>query len=535
MRGNFENTGRIAWFILRRERVMSAIWIIGLWLFAAGLAPAMSVMFDDTARMAYVETINNPAMIAIMGPVYGVDNFTAGAMYSNAMLLWVIIAVAVMNIFLVIRHTRADEEKGRVEVVRSLPTGRLANLHAVVITAIAVNTILALLIGFGIAAMGIESMDFAGSMLYGTTIGISGLFFAAVAALFAQLSSSSRGALGLSLVTLGIIYIMRAAGDISSEVLSLASPMGLVLRAQIYVGNYWWPVFIMFCETLAVAAVAYALNAVRDMGQGFIPVKPGRREASPILRSPFGLAFHLSRNTLALWIIGVFVLGASYGAILGDIDNFVANSDFYSQFIGSNPNYTTAQMFVSMVSFIMSLIALAPVLITVLKLRGEEKDGYAEHILSRAVSRRKYFLGYTILAFAASFLVQSALAVGLYASAVAVLPDPGDLTLGYLLQANLVYLPAMWIMVGVAVLLTGLLPKATAAVWGYYGFAFFISFIGRLPDLLPVWVNKLTPFGYIPQLPVDNINYAILTVLTVIAGAMTIGGLIFYRRREVVA
>jgi ABC-2 type transport system permease protein len=133
-------------------------------------------------------------MIAMMGPVYGVENFTAGAMYANVMLLWVIITAAIMNIFLVVRHTRADEEKGRGDVVRSLPVGRLATLNAAMITAVIVNTVIALGIGLGITVTGVASMGFGGSMLYGASVGLSGLFFAAMAAVVSQISVSSRGA-----------------------------------------------------------------------------------------------------------------------------------------------------------------------------------------------------------------------------------------------------------------------------------------------------------------------------------------------------
>jgi ABC-2 type transport system permease protein len=192
-------------------------------------------------------------------------------------------------------------------------------------------------------------------------------------------------------------------------------------------------------------------------------------------------------------------------------------------------------MFVSMVNAIMSLIALAPVLVVILKLRSEEKDGHTEHVLSRAVSRGKYLCGYVVMALAASVLVQSAIAVGIYASAVAVLPDPGDLTLGYLLGANLVYLPAIWVMIGGAVWLTGMWPKATAVIWGYYGVVFFALFIGRIPNLLPAWLNKLTPYGYIPQLPMDKVNYATLAILTAVAAVLVVGGTVFYRKRDTIA
>ncbi|MDR2736059.1 MAG: ABC transporter permease [Gracilibacteraceae bacterium] len=535
MRGNFDNTGRLVRLILRRERIMSVIWLAMLLLFSVGLAPGLGIMFDEEARSALIDMVENPAMVAMVGPVYGVDNYTAGAMYANMMLLWVVISVAVMNIFLVVRHTRGDEERGRTEVVRSLPTGRLSNLNATMITAVLVNTALALLTGLGIGVMRIDSMDFVGSMLYGVALGASGLVFAAIAALFSQLSSSSRGATGLSIGALFVFYIMRAAGDMNSEALSLASPLGLVARGQIYVENHWWPIIILLLEAAVIMAVAYALNAIRDMDQGFIHARPGRKKASNFLQSPFGLTFRLLRNVLLAWIIAIFVLGASYGSILGDIDNFVANSDFYAMMIGANLEFTTAQMFGSMVISIMALITVIAVLMVTLRLRGEEKDGRAEHVLSRVVSRMKYMSGYVVLALAASVLAQLATALGIYLSALAVLPDPGDLSLGYLLKANMVFLPALWVMMGVTVFLIGILPKATPVIWGYYGFTFFAVFIGRIPDLLPAWVPKTTPFGYIPQLPVDSINYGTLAVLTGIAAVLTVAGFVFYRKRDMAA
>jgi ABC-2 type transport system permease protein len=470
----------------------------------------------------------------MMGPVYGIESYTAGAMYSNSMLVWILIVVALMNIMLVVRHTRADEESGRAEVVRSLPTGRLSNLNATMIVVLIINLVNGLLTGLLIAATGVETMGFAGSMLYGAVLCVFGLFFAAVAAVFSQISTSSRGAIGLSLVTLGVLYLMRAAGDLNSEALSLISPMGLIQRAQIYVENYWWPVGAVLLITVLVAVLAYKLNSIRDIGLGFIHARPGRKNASPLLRSSFGLSFRLLRNIILAWTVGIFILGASYASVLGDFDSFVASSEFYSMIIGSSPGFTIAQMFVSMVVSLATLFAVVPVLIVALKVRGEEKDERSEHVLTRSVSRVKYLLGYVILAVITSILVQGADALGIYSAAQAVLADPSDLTLGYLIKAHFVFLPALWVMIGITVLLIGLIPKATAAIWAYFGFTFFAVFMGRIPDLLPGWFSKLTPFGFIPQLPMDEINYGTLAVLTLIAAALTVAGLFFYRRRDMV-
>lgn len=70
--------------------------------------------------------------------------------------------------------------------------------------------------------------------------------FAAATVLIAQLTETARGALGFSFAFLALSYLLRAVGDVGTELLSLVSPpLGLVLRAQIYVNNYWWPISIL--------------------------------------------------------------------------------------------------------------------------------------------------------------------------------------------------------------------------------------------------------------------------------------------------
>jgi len=129
--------------------------------------------------------------------------------------------------------------------------------------------------------------------------------------------------------------------------------------------------------------------------------------------------------------------------------------------------------------------------------------------------------------------MQLANTIGLYLAAIAVLPDPSELPLDMLLQANLVYLPALWVMIGIATLLLGASPKAISAIWGYFGFAFLMVFIGRLPDILPAWVGHLTPFHYIPELPMDDMNWLSMAILTTIAICLTAAGFFFYNRRDI--
>lgn len=533
MKNNFENTGRLTRFILRRERVSSTLWVVLLSLFSIALAPALADMFDAAARNALIVTVDNPAMIAMLGPIYGRDNYTAGAMYFNMMVQWVMITAAIMNILLVIRHTRSDEEHGRTDMIRSLPVGKFSIITATMITALLVNAAIAVFTGVGIGACGVEGMGWNGAMLYGAAVGAAGFVFAALAAVFSQLCLTSRGATGLSIVALGALYLMRGAGDIGSEAFSYISPLGLAQRTMAFVGNNWLPIVILLAEALAFTALAIFLNSRRDIRQGLLPQRNGRDSAKAYLRSPYGLAFRLLMTPFFGWVIGMLVIGASYGSILGTIDNFVQSSEFYSMIIGANPDYSTAQMFVSMVNSIMALISVFPVVSMIMKFRSEEKEGYFQNVLSGAVSKYRYLAGYTMVALVTSVLVQCGTALGIYASAAAVLPDPSELPLGYMLKANLVFLPALWVMLGIAVLLIGLAPKSAPVVWGYFGFSFFVVFLGRLPDLVPEWAGKLSPFGWIPNLPTEEINWATLAVLTVIAFVLMGVGFAAYRRRDV--
>ncbi|MCL2077536.1 MAG: ABC transporter permease [Oscillospiraceae bacterium] len=550
MRGNFDNTGKLVRFILRRERVVSAIWIIVLVAFSMLLAPGMANLFDHEARQQFAAVYDNPVMVAMLGPIYGADNYTAGAMYSGMMLLWVALTVAIMNVFLVARHTRSDEEHGRGEVVRSLPVGRLANLNATMISAVVINGILALTTGLGIFITQVESMDLAGSMLYGAVSGAVGLVFAAITAIFCQLSSNTGGAMGLSFLSLGAFYMLRAAGDAGNEVLSLISPLGLALRSKIYVENNPVPLIFLLIATVALSAFAYKLNSMRDLGQGFIPAMPGRKKAKKSMLSPFGFSFRLLRNTIIVWVIVMFALGGSYGSVIGDIPGFVSDSPEYLTLMGipaemveGIPDDTKAEMIVDgfgvFVTTMMTLIALVPLLMATLKLRSEEKAGRTENILSRSVSKTKYLGGFTVIAFIMSALMQCATVLGLYSSTAAVLGDENPFILESLFKANLAYLPALWLMVGLTVLLAGLFPKAVGAVWGYFGFICFTTLIGGI-GILPEWLTKISPMSYIPEirvtnldfLPSEEINFTILTIMTGVAALLTVAGFIGYRKRD---
>ncbi|MEG0260207.1 MAG: ABC transporter permease, partial [Lysinibacillus sp.] len=345
----YTNTWRLSSLIVKRDRIRMPIWLLSLSVLTFAVALSFSELYaTEQDRQAIAETMKNPSMTAMVGPGYGLENYTAGAMMAHQMLLFTAVAVAIMSILLIARHTRADEEDGHIEMIRSLPTGRLSTLQAAIVVIFGANIVLALIIGLGLSVLNIESMSLEGSLIYGAALGATGLFFTALTAVFAQLSESSRGTIGLSFGALILAYLIRAVGDVGNETLSWFSPLGWIVGSQAFVNNYWWPIMLTVGIALILALLALYLNASRDLGSGFIPAKPGREHASTFLQSPFGLSLTLQRTGLIAWAIGIFILGASYGSVLGDLESFIKDIDMMGELLAPVEGFSLTEQFITM-------------------------------------------------------------------------------------------------------------------------------------------------------------------------------------------
>ncbi|MFC7063734.1 ABC transporter permease [Halobacillus seohaensis] len=523
-------TGQLSRFIIRLDRIRISLWLIGLTFFTLIVPNSfMNLYGTQQERDGMAETMVNPAMTAMVGPG-DLDNYTIGAMTAHQMLLITAVVVGLMSIFLVIRHTRADEEDGRIEMVRSLPVGRLSYLNATLIVVGGTSVALALITGIGLYALGIESLDLTGSLLYGTTLGATSLFFAGVTAIFAQLSESSRGTLGLSITVLLFSYLIRAVGDVSNEALSWISPLGWVTKAEVYSSNNWWPIVLLIGVSFLLFCIANYLNAIRDLESGFLPSKPGRKYASRFLQSPLGLAIRLQRTGLIAWAIGMYVLGASYGSVLGDMESFFNSNEMMAQMLKPVEGVSLTEQFIPMLMLVIALMATIPPLVAINKLRGEEKKERIDHLLGRAVSRHKLLGGYLILSVLNGFVMLSLAAIGLWSAGAAVMEE--GLGFGTIYSAALAYYPATLVMIGITVLLFGFLPKLTNLIWLYVFYSFIVLYLGGMFQF-PEWVGKLSPFGYVPDAPIEEVTFMPMFLLSVLAVALIAAGFIGFKKRDI--
>ena len=75
---------------LKRDWKKVIIWILGLGFFSAGFVPAFEEIGKGQGLQGMYETLQNPAMISMVGPtpIDSAADYTLGAMYAHEMLLF---------------------------------------------------------------------------------------------------------------------------------------------------------------------------------------------------------------------------------------------------------------------------------------------------------------------------------------------------------------------------------------------------------------------------------------------------------------
>ncbi|MFJ8182815.1 ABC transporter permease [Streptomyces sp. NPDC096105] len=518
-------------FVLRRDRVRLPVWVLALSLGTLATANSFRTLYDDPQERANaVRSMDSPAGLAMSGPRHYLDDYGFGSMLSHQMLGFTAVLVGLMSVLIVTRHTRAEEETGRAELVRSAVVGRHAHLAAALSAAVLANLALALLLALGLAGLGLEGVDPAGSLLYGLAHAAVGLVFAAVAAVTAQITAHARGASGTALAVVGVAYVLRAAGDSGeNDALSWLSPIGWVQRSYPYVDDRWWPLLLCLVLAAALAATGFVLSTRRDVGAGLRPERLGPPTASAALTTPSGFALRLHRGMLAGFGAGLFLMGAMYGSILGDAEDMLKDIDQVQEALERIGGAGVAESFASMVMVVLAVVAAVYVVMAALRPRSEETAGRAEPLLATGLSRTRWAGGHLAVAMGGGTFVLLLAGLGFGVAGAASTGDGG--LLPELVGAALAYAPALWVTIGVAVVLFGWFPRASAAAWAVPVYAFVVGYLGeilRFPD----WMKNLSPFGHVPRLPAADLDLTPLLLLTLVAAGLVWLGLAGFRRRD---
>ncbi len=529
---SFTGTGALIRLILRRDRVALPLWIGLIGLSAVGYARGFAGLYPTPElRRAFADAVaSNPAELALLGPVFAT---TLGGLTAWRWSTPGAILVGLASLITVVRHTRAEEQAGRRELLGAAAVGRHAPLAAALAVACCAGLLVAALAALGMVALGLPP---AGALALALGVAGVGWVCAAAAAVAAQLSGSAGGAGGLAGAALGVAYLLRAAGEGGGADgrlgwLAWLSPLGWTHALRPFAGERWELLLLFPAATAALAMLAFLLVGRRDLGAGLLPARPGPAEA-PELRSPLALAWRLHRGALLGWAAGLGLVGLVFGVVADSVTaQLAANPQALRLFEQLGRGAGPGDGFLTLTLMLLGEVAAVYAISAALRPREEERGGHAELVLAAPVGRVRWAADHLAIAtlgagaVLAAFGLGAGLSYGLSAGQV-------GRDLPRILAAALAYLPALAVLIGVAAALHGLLPRA--AVYGSWGVLVLCLLIDMGNELQQVdqLVLGLTPFTHVPRLLAGESSPASLIGLCLMATALMAAGLAGLRRRD---
>jgi ABC-2 type transport system permease protein len=511
---------------LRRDRLRLPVWVLAIVGLTAASASAVATAYPDQKAIdAYADSLgDSPSAIALAGPPIALHTHAGVVLYET--LLTMTVGVALMAIFLVNRHTRAEEEEGRTELLRATVVGR----HAPGASAMLMALLGSVLVGAGVAlAVAAADVPLQASVLLGASVAVLGVVFGAVTLCLAQAFSHGRSTVGAALAFLGIAFVLRAAGDVQENGLVWLSPIGWSQATHPLGANRWWPLAVALVAVVVLLVVALVLADHRDVGNGLVATRPGPPVAAGWLRGPVSLAFVQQRGAIVGWSVGVFLLAAATGSLTREMQSLAADNPQLEEYLQSAGGSLTDSFFASML-MILALLAAGFAVSSALRTRGEEVSGRLEPLLATGLSRTRWLLGSLVVTVGGALAVLVLSGLGLGLSYGLVVSDAGQgLRLAGL---SLVYAPSVLVLAAVAVLLVGWLPAVAKAAWAVLAFCFVIGWLGGLLRP-PAWVVDLSPFSHMPQVPVEAFTLGAPSWAALSVVLLTGLGVVGLRRRDV--
>jgi ABC-2 type transport system permease protein len=522
---------------LRRDRWQLIVWVLIIGLLAIFSEASLSKTYGTASGRIEVMhlAIANPAILVLRGLPQGTS---LAAVTFFEIYTFLALLAGLMSTFLAVRHTRAEEESGRAELVAATQASRVTPTVATIVHGVIANILVAVVVALGFISTGLPAD---GSFVAGAAVGGAGIAFLAVGLFTSQLMSTSRGANGLAAAIVVLAYFLRGIGDAIGTVKpdgvhmvsgwpSWLAPIGWGEQMDAWGTNTWWPLLLDLAFAAAVIAVVFLLQSQRDTGASMLAERSGRADARPALNGPLGLAWRLQWGTIVGWAAGGAATGALAGALGSVVSSSLANDPTLASMrkalatIGSGGSGSLTLVFVSAIFSIVGVLAAACATQVVVRLRQEEAGGTAEVLLATPLSRIRWLLEFMLVGVIAVVIVLAAAGLASGLSAVAV-GDPTSI-IGQSFSAAVAQLPVALVYLGVLSLVFVVVPNWSIVIaWAALGLGAFIGVFGGFIGI-PDWVHKLSPFTHTPVVTgrVDWSGgiwmFAIAIVATVIAAAL---------------
>lgn len=526
---DFAGVGKLVRLNIRRDWMLLLVWALVISLYLVVVITSFIDLYttSDMITQFAAETNSTLAEVALVGKILSP---TLGALIAWKASLYMYIIGGLASLLAVIKYTRTEEDTGRLELVSSMAVGKYAGLTAALIVIFGINLAIAtiaiaILLGFGVSA--------AGSIAFALSIAAIGCFFASVGGITAQVCGSTGPARAFAGGTLALAYIVRMVADGASiSWLSWVTPAGWMEQVQPYSGNNWWIFALFIVATAVLTAAAFMISSRRDLGTGLMTQRSGPATASPGLRSPLALAWRLQRGMLFAFTVAFIAGGVLIGFIAkATADQMSTNLQFTELLTRISGNAPAGDSFFTIFLIMLGYVTTIYAILAALRMQSEENELHAEAILTTPVSRLRWAASHLAIALvgSAAILMVFGLVAGItYGVSMG---NVGN-ELPRVFLASLAYLPAVWIVAGIAVALFGMLPRLTIVSWGALVVCLMIEVAGDV-KIAGGSLLDISPFTHVPKLLAGDGSILPLIGMAIVVVVLLALGLIGFQRRDI--
>jgi ABC-2 type transport system permease protein len=508
-----------------------------------GYVASKAIGFADlyptaAARQKIAESFSSNVGIELLLGKAPHDATTAAYAAWNTGGVMVIIG-SIWALLLATKYFRGEEGSGRQEVLLSgQTTARRAVSNIFAGFGASLSVFYVVMAALFMAVGKSHGVDYgAGAALFFALTVILGItLFMMVGALASQLMPTRGRAAGTTAVVLGISYLLRALGDVTSARWLLnVTPLGWIEKAQpLSTSQPLWLIPITGLSVILGLLTIYFAGK-RDLGDSIIADKATARPRLGLLNSPFSVALRLNRTSSLGWLSGTFILSFLYGLITKSTAQAFNQSASFSKVIdrlAQQARLSSALAFLGIVFLLQMIIIMAYAANAMAAIRREEAEGYLDNFLVRPVSRTRWLSGRIFLSMiviiCAGLLTIAGVWLGIVNQHLGI-----SLHTLFLASVNAI-IPAI-LTIGVGTFAFGIVPRFTAVLaYAVLAWSFLVEMVSSGLKLNH-WILDTSVLHQVVLAPAANPRWSTNAIIVCLAVILCVIGATLFNRRDLAA
>jgi ABC-2 type transport system permease protein len=521
--------------VARRTWRSAAIWAVIFGIYAASKAIGAADVYPTPAALhaAAQQLSSDPGINALIGRPRYLDTLP-GEIQWNVLQIIATLG-AIWALLAATKYFRGEEDAGRWEILVSGPTtarlaaaNALGGLFASTVLLFAISGVLFIAAG----ADKVVNVSPGPMVLMAFVVALGCGMFVTIGALMSQLVPSRGRAAGLAAGVLGISFVLRSMGDITSATWLLnITPLGWLEQiSPLSHASYFWIlpplVLILVCGSLTLFFAGR-----RDLGSGIFTVSESSRPHTRFLNSALAEAVRLTRMSSVIWLAAFLVVAALYASFTNGAISTLAGSasaqQIFQHLVHDN-SAIFAKAYLGLAFFILLTLMCVYAATAVGAIREEEASGRLDNLLVQPVSRLRWLAGRTALV--AVVIVVAGL-FGAIGAWVGLGSQNNGVSFPTLLDAGANAVVPVLFIVATGVFALGLWPRRTTIVaYAVLGWSFLIVMLSSGINL-PGWIQDTSLLHHIVFAPAAAPDWGTNAVVMAIAAVLcAVGALVFNRR-----